>query len=59
MGVAAILVMRHRSYEHNFVPRPHGGPLYNLVSMGLAISEEMFENVDDADATDDKDDVRV
>ena len=48
MGMAAILVMFPRHYEQIFVPPPHVGYTYNLVSIGLAVSEEMsFSNVDE------------
>ena len=47
MGMAAILGMCPRHYEQTFVLPPHGDPTCNLVSIGLAVSEEKsFENVD-------------
>ena len=53
VGVVAILVMWPRPYEQTFVPfvpQPHGGSTCNLISISLAVSEEMsFENVDEAD----------
>ena len=46
MGMAAILVMWHRSFEQTFIPLYHGGSIWNLASIGLEVSKEKkFENV--------------
>ena len=55
MGMAAILVMWPRPFEQTFVPPSYGVSIWNMSSIGPAVSEEkMFENVDgrrtDADA---------
>ena len=47
---AIILVMWARHQKQTFVSPPHGGPTCNLVSIGPAVSEETFENVDNANA---------
>ena len=45
MGVAAILVMRSRCHEKNFVPPIQGGFTYNLALIGPAVTEKkMFEH---------------
>ena len=47
MGMAAILVMWPGRFEQTFVLPSQGGSIWNLVSIGLVVSEEkMFENVD-------------
>ena len=47
IGMAAIVVMWPRHFEHTFVPPPHKSSLCNLVSVSWAVSQEMsFENVD-------------
>ena len=46
MGTAAILVKWPRHYKQIFVPPPHGVSRYDLVSIGPAVSEMSFENVD-------------
>ena len=47
MGVAAILVVWLRLPEQTFVPPIHGGSIYNLASIGPAVSDEkMFEECD-------------
>ena len=40
MGMAAILVMWHKSFEQTFIPLSHGGSTWNLASIGLEISKE-------------------
>ena len=45
MGMVAILVMWPRPFEQTFIPQPQGGSIWNLASIGLVVSEEMFENV--------------
>ena len=49
MAMVAILVMWPRHYVQTFASPPHGGSMCNLVSIGPAASEEMFENVDNTD----------
>ena len=50
---SAILFMWPRPlHEQTSVPQPRAGSICNLVSIGPAVSEEMFKNVDDADDTD-------
>ena len=45
MGVAAILVMRSRCDEKNFVPPIQAGFTYNMALIGPAVSEKkMFEH---------------
>ena len=45
MGMAAILVMWNESFELTFISPSHGGPTWNLTSIGLAVSKEKkFEN---------------
>ena len=45
MVVAAILVMRSRCHEKNFVPPIQGGFTYHLALIGPAVSEKkMFEH---------------
>ena len=46
MGMAAILVMWSGPFEQTFDPLSHGGFTWILASIGLVVSEEMFENVD-------------
>ena len=46
MGMAAILVMWPGPFEQTFVPPSQGGSTWNLALIGLVVSEEMFENVD-------------
>ena len=47
MGMAAILVMWPKPFEQLFVPRIPGGYIWNLVTIGPAVSEEKsFEIVD-------------
>ena len=47
MGMAAMLVMWPRSFEHLFFPKGPGGCIWNLVAIGLVVSEEKsFEIVD-------------
>ena len=47
MGMAAILVMRPGPFEHLFVPSTPGGYIWNMVTVGLVVSEKKsFEIVD-------------
>ena len=46
MGMAAILVMWPGPREQTFVPPSHGGSTWNLASIGPAVLEKMFENID-------------
>ena len=47
MGMAAILVMWPGSFEQFFIPPTPGGYIWNLVTIGPVVSEEMsFEFVD-------------
>ena len=46
MGMAAILAMWPEPFEQIFVPLSDGDSIRNLASIGLMVSEEMFENVD-------------
>ena len=47
MGMAAILVMSPAPFEHDFIPPSHGGSIWNLASIGQAVSKEKkFENVE-------------
>ena len=47
MGMAAILVMWPRPFEQLFFPKCPGGCIWNLVAIGLVVSEEKsFEIVD-------------
>ena len=46
MGMAAILVVWPRRFEQTFVPPSHGGSTWNFASIGLVVSKEIFENVD-------------
>ena len=39
MGIAAILVMRTRPFEQTFTPLSHGGSIWNVASIGLAVSK--------------------
>ena len=44
MGMVAILVMLPGLFEQNFVPPSHGGSIWNLTLIGLAVSEDkMFK----------------
>ena len=46
MDMATILVIWPRPFEQTFVPRSHGDYIWNLASIGLAVSKEnKFENV--------------
>ena len=47
MGMAAMLVMWPRPFEQFFFPKVPGGCVWNLVAIGLVVSEEKsFEIVD-------------
>ena len=47
MGMAAMLVMWPRPFEQLFFPKGPGGWIWNLVAIGLVVSEEKsFEIVD-------------
>ena len=47
MGMAAILVMWPTPFEQLFFPKGPGGCIWNLVAIGLVVSEEKpFEIVD-------------
>ena len=47
MGMAAMLVMLPRPFEQFFFPKDPGGCIWNLVAIGLVVSEEKsFEIVD-------------
>ena len=47
MGMAAMLVMWPRSFEQLFFPKGPGGCIWNLVAIGLVVSEKKsFETVD-------------
>ena len=57
MGMAAILVMWPEPFEQLFVPPIPGGYIWNLVTIGLVVSEEKsFEIVDGRRRTTDDDD---
>ena len=50
MGMAAVLVMWARPFEQIFIPLSHGGFIWNLASIGLAVSKiKKFENVNMSD----------
>ena len=54
MGVAAILVMWSLPFKKNYgSPIVMGLQKWNLSSIGLVVSEEMFENVDGQQTMDD------
>ena len=45
--MAAISVMWHKPFVITFIPTPHGGSKWNLVSIGIGVSnEKKFENVE-------------
>ena len=46
MGMTDILVMWPEPFEQTFVPLSHGGSIWNLASIGLAVSKKKFENVE-------------
>ena len=47
MGMAAMLVMWPRPFDHLFFPKGPGGCIWNLVTIGPVVSEEKsFEIVD-------------
>ena len=50
MGMAAILVILPRPFEHTFIHPSSGGSTWNLASIGPVVSEKMFENKN-SDAT--------
>ena len=53
MGMAAMLVMWPRLFEQLFVPKVPGRCIWNLIEIGLVVSEEKsFEIVDGRRATD-------
>ena len=43
MAMTAILVMWPGPFEQIFVPPSHGDAIWNLASIGLVVSEEMFK----------------
>ena len=56
MGVAAMLVMWPGRFEQLFVPPSSGGHIWNLVTIGPAVSEEKSFEIVDGRTTDDDDD---
>ena len=46
MGMAAMLVMRPRSFEQFFFPKGPGGCIWNLVAISPVVSEKSLEIVD-------------
>ena len=45
MGMAAILVVWHKSYALTIIPPSHGGSTWNMASTGLAVfTENKFES---------------
>ena len=47
MGMAAMFVMWPRPFEQLFFPKGPGGCIWNLVAIGLVVSEKkLFEFVD-------------
>ena len=46
MGMAAMLVMWPRPFEHFFFPKGPEGCIWNLVAIGPVVSEKSFEIVD-------------
>ena len=50
MGMAAILIMEPRPFEHTFIPLSHGDTTWNLASISQVVSKEKkFENVNLSD----------